>query len=501
MSLSGDYDRYDALGLAELVRRKEVTASELVEEAITRIERVNPHLNAVVLPMYQQARAAARAAEAGDAPFAGVPFLIKDLLQSVRGVPTNSGSRIYRGWVRDHDTELVTRYRRAGLVLVAKTNTPEFGLVPVTEPELFGPTHNPWDLDRTPGGSSGGSAAAVAAGVVPMAHGGDGGGSIRIPAACCGLFGLKPTRGRNPLGPDASEGWGGFVQEHVISRTVRDSAAALDATGGPEVTSPYHAPPKERPFLEEVGREPGRLRIAFHVEPGLAREVHPDCVAAVHEVARLCESLGHVVEERPPGHDPERLARHFFTVVVAYTAADLVEAERVVGRPVRPGDVETSTWLSAQIGRQIRGADLAVARQDLMTESRRLARLYEGYDAVLTPTLGCPPVRIGELAPQGLERRAHELVAKGRLNIALRLPGALEAAANRVFRFIPFTPVANFTGQPAMSVPLVWNAQGLPIGTMLTGRFGDEGTLFRLAAQLEAARPWKDRRPPLHASR
>jgi amidase len=499
MSGFAEYARYDALGLADLVRRGDVAPGELVEEAIARIERVNPRLNAVVLALYQQARAAARETPAEGAPFAGVPFLLKDLLQGVQGVPTTDGSRIYRGWVRDHDTELVTRYRQAGLLFVGKTNTPELGIVPVTEPEIFGPTHNPWALEHTPGGSSGGSGAAVAAGVVPMAHGGDGGGSIRIPAACCGLFGLKPSRGRNPLGPDSSEGWAGFVQEHVLSRTVRDSAAALDATGGPEPTSPYHAPPRERPYLEEVGRDPGRLRIAFHTEPAFAREVHPDCVAAVHEVARLCEELGHHVEEVTPDHQAEALARAFFTVVVAYTASDLVNAERTVGRPVTPADVETATWLSAQIGRQLSAADLAVAVGDLQAETRRLVARYADHDVVLTPTLARPPGRIGELQPQGLERRAHELVAKGRLNLALRLPGAVEAATRRIFDFIPFTPVANFTGQPSASLPLVWNAVGLPIGTMFTGRYGDEATLFRLAAQLEQARPWADRRPPVHS--
>jgi amidase len=499
MSAFREYGRYDALGLADLVRRGEVSAGEVLEEAIARIERLNPRLNAVVLSMYQQARATARGSTSKEAPFGGVPFLIKDLVQGVQGVPTTGGSRAYAGRVRDHDTELVRRYRRAGLILAGKTNTPEFGIVPVTEPELFGATHNPWSHGHTPGGSSGGSAAAVAAGIVPMAHAGDGGGSIRIPAACCALFGLKPTRGRNPLGPDMSEGWSGYVQEHVVSRTVRDSAAVLDVTAGPEPTSPYHAPPPERPYRDEVGRDPGRLRIAFHTEPAFAKEVHPDCVAAVHEVARLCESLGHHVEEVAPRHDAEPLARAFFTVVTAYTAADLVEAERVLGRRVTPGDVETATWLSAQIGRQLHAADLAVAVGDLQAESRRLVRRYADHDVILTPTLARPPGPIGELQPQGIERRAHELVAKGRLHLALRLPGAVEAATRRVFDFIPFTPVANFTGQPSASIPLVWNAAGLPIGTMFTARFGDEGTLFRLAAQLEAARPWADRRPPIHA--
>lgn len=494
-----EYAQHDALGLAELVRNGDVSPAELVEEAIARIERVNPRLNVVIQDLYQQARAAARQDLPEAGPLTGVPFLLKDLLQKVAGVPTTDGSRCYRGWVADHDTELVLRYRRAGLIFVGKTNTPELGILPVTEPEVAGPTHNPWAPDRTPGGSSGGSAAAVAAGVVPMAHGGDGGGSIRIPASCCGLFGLKPTRGRNPLGPDESELWNGFVQEHVISRTVRDSAAALDATAGAEPTSPYYAPPRDRPYLDEVAREPGRLRIAFHTEPAMGGSVHPDCKAAVHDAARLCEELGHHVEELTPHHPAEALTRAFFTVVAANTHADLVEAERKVGRRVTPADFESATWLSAQIGRRFSAAELARGLRDLQAESRRLIARYAGYDAILTPTLAQPPVRIGDLKPKGVEKRLQDFVARRRLHVALAVPGAVEASARRIFDFIPFTPVANFTGQPSMSVPLFWSGEGLPIGTMFTGRFGDEATLLRLAAQLERARPWRDRRPPIHA--
>ncbi|MFW6049623.1 MAG: amidase [Myxococcota bacterium] len=492
-----EYAQLDALDLARLVREGEVTATELVEEAVARIERVNLRLNAVVHPLYQQARAVARR-PTGD-PFGGVPFLLKDLLQTLHGIPTTAGSRFYRGWVADHDTELVRRYRRAGLIFVGKTNTPELGIVPVTEPELFGPTANPWLPDRTPGGSSGGSAAAVAAGIVPMAHGGDGGGSIRIPASCCGLFGLKPSRGRNPLGPDVSELWSGYVQEHVLSRSVRDSAAALDATCGPEPTSPYHAPPRERPYLEEVGREPGALCIAFHSEPPMGGQVHADCVEALHDAARLCEELGHRVEEVSPQHSPDALAQAYFAVVAAHTAVDLEEASREMGRPAGPDGFESATWLTAQIGRRLSAADLARAQRDLQAESRRLASRYASYDAILTPTLAKPPVHIGELQPHGLEKRVQDLVARRRLHVALDLPGVVQASAHRILSFIPFTPVANFTGQPSMSVPLWWNAQGLPIGTMFTARLGDEATLFRLAAQLERARPWAHRRPALHS--
>jgi len=497
VSLYSEYDGHDALGLAALVRDGEVSASELVETCIARIEAVNPKINAVVHTLYQQARAMAESP--GGGPFAGVPFLLKDLSQMIEGVPTVGGCRFRRGWVAPHDSTLYRRYREAGLITVAKTNTPELGLLPVTEPEIFGPTRTPWDLSRTSGGSSGGSAAAVAAGVVPMAQGGDGGGSIRIPASCCGLFGLKPSRGRMPTGPDASEYWNGFAQEHVISRTVRDSAAALDATAGAEAIQTTRAPAPERPFLDEVGAEVGTLRIGFTNEPVMPASVHEDCKGATLEVAQLLTELGHEVEEVRPRFATRELARAFFTVVAANTAAELQYMERLIGRPVRPQDVERETWLTAQMGYVMTGADVALAHGRLQEESRRVVRDFDGYDAILTPTLGAPPVEIGALRIGGLEGRVQELVRRSKLRAPLRLPGMLERTIETVFAFIPFTPLANFTGRPSMSVPLVWSSDGLPIGSMFTGRYGEEALLLRLAAQLEEARPWKDRRPPVHA--
>ncbi|MCB9619941.1 MAG: amidase [Sandaracinus sp.] len=489
------YDDYDALGLAELVKKGDVKSSELVEECIARIERVNPRLNCVVHPMYEQARAA----QPSTGPFQGVPFLLKDLLQTVRGVPTSSGSRFFAGMPADRDSELYVRYRKAGLVAVAKTATPELGLLPVTETDLHGPTRNPWKLERTPGGSSGGSGSAVGAGIVPMAHGGDGGGSIRIPASCCGIFGLKPTRARTPTGPTASEGWSGFAIEHVLSRSVRDSAAALDATIGAEPYAPYHAPTVTRPFLEETTREPGRLRIGFHWEAAMLGDVHPDCIAAVKDAAKLLEELGHDVEEVRPQHDREHLTRSFFTVVSANTAAEIDEGARRLGKKARPADFETATWLGAQMGRSFDGATTLLAIRDLQTETRRLAHRLGDYDVILTPTLGRPPLEVGALRPKGLEGKVQDFVKALNLRGALKLPGLLERTLRDVFAFIPFTPVANFTGQPSMNVPLFWNAENLPIGTMFTARFGDEATLFRLAAQLEKARPWAARRAPNHA--
>ncbi len=498
------YSDYDALGLAELVRSGDVTSLDLVEECIARIEQVNGDINAVVQPMYDRARSRALtvAGEDPGAPFAGVPFLLKDLLQTVPGVPTHSGSRFWQGYTVDYAGSLFRRIEEAGLVTVAKTNTPELGLMPISEPVLFGPTRNPWDVTRTSGGSSGGSAAAVAAGIVPMASGGDGGGSIRIPAACCGLFGLKPTRGRTPAGPDASEHWNGFALEHVISRSVRDSAAMLDATHGPEPFAPYHAPNFEGSWLDELDRgfkRGAKLRVAFHAEPAFHATVDPDCDAAVRDVAKLLESLGHEVEEVRPGHDVERISMGFFTVIGGNTAAALVRAERTRGRKPGRNDFETGTQLAALLGQIFTAGDFALAIMDLQDESRRLQELYADYDVVLSPTLASPPVEVGSMNKTGFEGALQSFIAANGIKSALRLPGIISQAVKEIFAFSPFTPVQNFTGQPSMNVPLHWNAQGLPIGTMFTGRFGDEMTLFQLARQLEKARPWAQRRAPVFA--
>ncbi len=496
-----EYDDFDALGLAQLVRDKQVSSSELVETCIDRIERVNPQLNAVIDKLYEHARAAARTSSTQqNKSFGGVPFLLKDLLQMMAGVPTRSGSRLCKDLVPDFDTELYLRYSRSGLITVGKTNTPEFGLTPVTEPELFGPTCTPWDVTRTSGGSSGGSAAAVAAGIVPMAHGGDGGGSIRIPAACCGVFGLKPTRGRNPAGPLASERWNGMVVEHVLSRSVRDSAAALDATAGPELTSPYYAPPQESSFLEAVGAAPKRLRIGFTSASAFPSDIHPDCVAAVQDVAKLCEELGHDVEEAQPGWQPFKNARALLIAVTSNAAAEISFAESALGRRATFRNLEPMTWLTARLGHHFSGCEAMSALQQLQSEARRLINQLGHYDVLLTPTSARPPVKHGELQPKGLEKIAIDVARRiGIPRFAKRFV-MRESFLSQTFQFVPFTPIANITGQPSMNVPLFWNVEGLPIGTMFTGRFGEDATLFQLAAELEEARPWADRRPPVHAN-
>jgi len=498
--MHGEYARFDALDLGRLIRTREISPSELVEWVIESIEGLNPSLNAVVYRLDEDARRTAKA-PLPPGPLAGVPMLLKDLLSGYAGKPLTSGSRLYQHYIADTDAELVRRYKSAGLIIVAKTNLSEFGIMPVTEPDLFGPCRNPWDLRRTPGGSSGGAAASVAAGIVPVAHGGDGGGSIRIPASCCGLFGLKPTRGRNPSGPDASEHWMGFAAEHVLTRSVRDSAAMLDVSAGPEPTSPYWAPPPARPFLEEVGAPPGKLRIAFTNKPHLPGRVHPDCVAATLDAARLCESLGHHVEEAGPEISGEEFAFHFFMLVCASVAGGLQEAEQMFQRAVGPSDVELPTWLSGLLGKQFQAGETIVSINALQAAARKVLSFYDKYDVLLTPVLGAPPLMLGELRPRGAELIAQQTIARFKLGRALKFRRIVEATVSRVFEFVPFSPVANATGQPSVSIPLYWNQQDLPIGSMFTGRLGDEATLLRLAAQLETARPWAQRRPPIRVGR
>jgi len=463
----------DAIAQAELVRRKEVTPAELVEAAIARIERVNPATNAVVTPLYEPARRTA-AGPLPNGPFTGVPFLLKDLGPPLGGARMTSGSAFLRDYVAPADGELVARYKRAGLVVVGKTNTPEFGLLCTTEPLLFGPTRNPWDTARTAGGSSGGSAAAVAAGMVPAAHGNDGGGSIRIPASCCGLFGLKPSRGRTPGEVDPT----GLSVEHALTRSVRDSAALLDATAGAEPGAAYQAPPLARPYLQEVGAPPGRLRIAFATR-GLAGEtLHADCVAAVQDAAALCADLGHEVEEASPSIVGEFLTNAFTMLWEASTAAQIDAAALLLRRPPADDELEPLTRALARNGRGHSASALLIAMGLLQIAARSVGQFHERYDLWLTPTLGEPPVPLGTFdAP----------------------PENPMAAFDRAAEFVPFTPLSNVTGQPAMSLPLYWNAEGLPVGVHFVARYGDEATLFRLAGQLEQARPWAHRRPPVSA--
>ncbi len=495
MSAFPEFNHHDGLGLAELVRAGQVSPAELVDEAIARIEAGNPRINAVIRKMYERARETVRAG-VPDGPFAGVPFLIKDLLSTVEGVPTSCGTRILKDVPQAHDSEMVRRYRAAGLVILGKTNTPELGLLPYTEPEAFGPTNNPWDLTRTAGGSSGGSAAAVAARMVPLAGGGDGGGSIRIPASCCGVFGLKPTRGRTPTGPDLGENWRGFVQEFVLTRSVRDSAAMLDALAGPEVGVPYWAPPQERPYLEEAATEPGRLRIAFSSRPLLGHDVDAECEQGMQATARLLEGLGHELVEASPTVDREAFSIAYLMVIAAETRNAIVQAAKEAGRKTSLADFEIGTRALAMLGQAFSAGEYAGALNYLQASSRGIARFCEEYDVLLTPTLARPPVPTGSLQPTVAERRQVGIMSRLNAGWLMKALGIIKPLADKTFEFMPYTPVFNVTGQPAMSAPLHWTAGGLPVGVHFVGRFGDEATLFRLAGQLESAQPWFERTPP-----
>ncbi len=470
-----EYQDYDSVGLAELIAANEITATEALEAAVERVEAANPKVNAVVHKMYD---AAAQTIAAGlpDGPLAGAPFMLKDLGAYYAGEPTSFGSRLYADFVPDHDTTLVARYRAAGLVILAKTNTPEMGICAATEPALHGPTRNPWNPALGAGGSSGGAAAAVATGMVAAAHASDGGGSIRIPAAQCGVFGLKPTRARNPAGPDLGEGWSGLATNHVVSRSVRDSAALLDATSGPAPGDPYWAPPPARPFRDEVGADPGRLRIAVAATAPGGCDLDPACAAASEAAAKLCADLGHHVEWATFHYDFDALRQVMWTIVAANLNNTLALRGREIGREPTRQDVEGITWACAEHGRQISGPDYARAIQVIHGLGRQLAGFFADYDLLLSSTMAVPPPPIGAYDMSGDD---------------------LDTFIDRMMADMPITPLYNLAGNPAMSVPLHWTAAGLPIGVHFGAPFGDEAALFRLAAQLEAARPWADRRPVL----
>ena len=469
-----DFLKYDGLGLAGLVRRKEVKPEELLEAAITRIDAINPQLNAVVTKMYAEARKNI-AMGLPDGPFKGVPFLLKDLGATYAGVRLTMGCKLFANYVPNYDNELVKRYKRAGLVCVGRTNTPEFGLNIYTESRLLGPARNPWDIERSTGGSSGGSAAAIAARMVPIAHGNDGGGSIRIPSSSCGVFGMKPSRGRMPTGPETGEIWEGFAINHALSISVRDNAALLDATSAPEVGAPYGIPAPVRPFVKEVENNPGKLKIAFFTK-GSAEVTHPDCIAAVNDTAKLCESLGHTVEEAAPKLNYEILNNAFGLIVVGHTAAMLDGIGSVTGQKVTADMVEPWTWYLAQFGWQATAAQFAGTKSIINRATRTVANFLTNYDVILTPTLGAPPPKLGYFD-------------------TVNTP--FEELSKRHFNHNQFAWLHNVTGLPAMSVPLFWNAQDLPIGVQFAGRYADEAALYRLAGQLERARPWREKIPPI----
>jgi amidase len=467
-----EYRNHDAMGLAELVRTHQVSPGELLDTALARAAKVNPTLNALIEDLEAEARAAiARGLPEG--PLKGVPFPIKDITVKMKGVPTGAGSQLFRGRSYDYDSELIASYRRAGLTLFAKTNTPEFGLATVTEPVARGVTRNPWSLGHTCGGSSGGAAAAVAAGIVPAAHGSDGGGSIRTPASCCALFGLKPSRGRISMAPDG-DGWGGLAVQHALTRSVRDSALLLDLSSGSRPGDLYHVPAPERPFLSEVKRDPGRLRIGYTTRALIHGELDPDCVAGVMNAAKLCESLGHHVEEAVLDVDFLGLAIAANTIVCTSVVATLEAEAAARGRPIEEHEVERLTWSIYQEHLGKKAHEFASAQQTINTILRTLASAMARYDVLLLSNNGSPPVPVGSI-----DTNAENL----------------SDYAERLYRFIPNTQPFNVAGMPAMSVPLHWSSRGLPVGIQFAAPVGGEAVLFRLAGQLEAAQPWFNRTP------
>ncbi|MCW5968307.1 MAG: amidase [Blastocatellales bacterium] len=474
IAMQDDYTQYDALGLAELVAKRKVSPVELLGAVRRRIEAINPQINAFSHLFFERAEKQIQSLGAG--PFRGVPFALKDIGVYLDGTVTASGCRYFKNNVGAYNSTLVARYLQSGLVIFGKTTTPEFGLTTTTESEMYGPTRNPWNRERIAGGSSGGAAAAVAARILPMAHGSDGGGSIRIPASCCGLFGLKPTRGRVPMGPSQFEGWAGASAHHALTVSVRDSAALLDVSAGPEPGSPYHAPAPARPFLNEVGADPGRLRIALVLDSPTKTRVDPECLKAAKDAARLCERLGHQVEEAALPVDGVQMRDAFLTVLQTSIARIFDDAAAARNQPVAESDVEPITWLTYQAGRRISGVAYARAVGIFHHIGLAMARFQEKYDVILSPTLGKPPVELGILS---LSQRDAEKYGR------------------EVSDFSPFTSLYNITGQPSMSVPLHSTPDGLPVGAMFSARFGDEATLFRLASQLERAQPWAGRRPKL----
>ena len=473
-----EYSAYDGLGLAELVQRGDVTPKELLETALEGIEKLNPTLNSVINILADEAE---KEIEAGlpDGPFKGVPFLIKEIVLHAAGIPVNMGSRLAQGLTLPHDTELMARFRKSGLVTIGTTPTPEFGYNANTEAVLHGSTRNPWNTDKSPGGSSGGSAASVAAGIVPLAHANDGGGSIRIPASCCGLVGLKPTRGRVPTGPDYGELLNGIAVELALARSVRDTAAILDAVAGPDTGCYAWAEPPKAPYLEEVSKDPGCLRIAWMDKALTGVPIDKQCVEALHDTVKLCEELGHEVVEDAPEIDIEGHSLATLRVWGANLANMMDTVAMLMNRTPSEENLEAASWACYQYGKTVTATELLQALDIYTLVSRSVGAFFENYDILLSPTTARPPLPLGELNQN--------------------TPGlSAEEWTTQIFTYAPFTNLFNTTGLPAISLPLAWSEDELPIGMQFAGRFADEAMLIRLAAQLEKARPWEGKRPPVH---
>ncbi len=473
------FDKYDAIGMAELVRCGEVCPEELVETAIERIERVNPILNCVCIKTYELAKKIAKG-PLPEGPFTGVPILMKNLGTFYVGVPTTASCRFLLDFIPDKDSTVVERWKKAGFILIGKTNTPEFGSSISTEPTLYGPTRNPWNTEFVSGGSSGGAASSVSARIIPLADGSDGGGSIRIPASNTGVFGLKPSRGRVPVGPHYGDCWYGNVCFNCLSITVRDSAAFLDAIAGPVPGDPYQVPKPERLFVEEVRIPPKRLRIGLITESPAEDPVDPVCVKAAKNAAELCEKLGHYVEETRFTFSYDEAMKRFNRIVRVLRAMEIEKAEKMLGKKAKREDFEAITWLIYELGKKISGVRHAADIDELRKMGRIIASEMKSFDILLTPTLPVPPQKLGVYVTDGP-------------------PEATEKFGNLIHSHMAFTVPFNISGQPAASLPLYWSKEGLPIGVQFAARYGDEATLIRLSAQLEDALPWRNKKPPICA--
>ncbi|WP_216827662.1 amidase [Alkalihalobacterium elongatum] len=484
------YKSYDALGLAELVKSKQVQPKELLEQAIQVIEQQNPHLNAVIHKMYEQAEKMIETKEL-TGRFAGVPMLLKDITQEIEGEPITSGSKSLQSYRAKKDSEFVRRVRNTGAVFLGVTNTPEFALMGITEPTHYGPTRNPWNLDFTPGGSSGGSGAAVAAGMVPIAGANDGGGSIRIPGAYCGLFGLKPTRGRTPAGPTLGRQWQGASSDHVLTKSVRDSAAMLDEIHGIEKGGAFQAPPYEGSYLQCVTLPFDKvLKIAFTTESPLGTDVHQECKEAVLRTVKQLEKLGHRIEEKRAPVDGKKIATSYLTMYFGEVAATITSLEDVLGRKAKSSDVEPQTWLLGLLGRTTTAEEFVLSMREWDRAAFAMETFHESYDLYITPTTAFPPAKIGELEPKPMEKLLINAIGTIGLGGLLKKTGIVDQIAEQSLMRTPFTQLANLTGQPAMTVPMHKTKDGLPCGVQFMAARGREDLLYQLAGELEQTEMW-----------
>ncbi len=487
-----DYEKYDGIGLHELIVKREVHPKELVESAIVKIEEHNPKLNAVINKMYEKAEQMVESLDK-NSPLAGVPVLLKDVTQEIEGEKLTQGSQFLQNYRAKHDSEYVSRLRKTGVIFLGQTNVPEFALMGITEPKAYGPTRNPWNTNHTPGGSSGGSGAAVASGMVPIAGANDGGGSIRIPAAYCGLFGLKPTRGRTPVGPEHGRLWQGASSEHVLTKTVRDSALLLDFLQGPEKGAAFSIPSNENSYVAILNQPlPKKLRIAFSVKSPLGTDVHPACIKAVERTAEFLADQGFIVEEKDAPVDGKKLANSYLTMYFGEVAAALKKAEEWTGRKTSIKDVEPTTWVLGMLGKVTSAEEFVLSLQEWDLAAYRMEEFHETYDFYLTPTTAFPPAKIGELAPKGAEQLLIRMAGQLNLGKTLKKAGIVDQIAEKSLMRTPFTQLANLTGQPAMSVPLHLTADGLPIGAQFMAARGKEDLLFQLARLLEQSPLWVD---------